>query len=157
VDGYSSAGNILSGKLYGAKDFVQLKQLGKQLTKYSIVLGLVIAGISFIIYYPIGRIFINDQTVLDQFYNIFWIVLVMQPINGIAFIYDGIFKGLGYMKYLRNVLLIATFIGFVPVLLICDYFQLELYGIWLAFTAWMFLRGGILLNKFRSLAIFNTK
>jgi len=154
VDGYSSAGNILSGKLYGAKSFKQLAQLGKQLTKYSLILGVSIASVSFIFYYPIGKIFIDDQAVLDQFYSVFWIVLIMQPINGIAFIYDGIFKGLGYMKYLRNVLLIATFVGFVPVLFVCDYFQLELLGIWIAFTVWMLFRGGILIYKFGRLPMF---
>jgi len=154
VDGYSSAGNILAGKLYGAKSYAKLSMLGKKLTKYSIVLGLVIAAISFVLYYPIGRVFIEDEAVLNKFYSIFWIVLLMQPINGIAFIFDGIFKGMGYMKYLRNVLLIATFMGFLPVILITDYYQLELYGIWIAFSVWMLLRGGILLNKFRSLNIF---
>ena len=78
----------------------------------------------------------------------------MQPINGIAFIYDGIFKGLGFMKYLRNTLLIATFIGFVPAILVSDYFDLKLYGIWIAFTVWMFLRAGILLFKFKRLSVF---
>lgn len=154
VDGYSSAGNILAGKLYGGKAYEKLQILGKQLTKYSIVLGLIIAAISFALYYPIGRIFIEDQAVLDKFYSVFWIVLLMQPINGIAFIFDGIFKGMGFMKYLRNVLLIATFLGFLPVILIADYYQLELYGIWIAFTVWMLLRGGILFFKFRSLNIF---
>lgn len=156
VDGYASAGNILSGKLYGAKAYEKLQKLGKQLTKYSIVLGLLIAAISFVLYYPIGRIFIEDQAVLDKFYSIFWIVLIMQPINGIAFIFDGIFKGMGFMKYLRNVLLIATFLGFLPAILIADYFQLELYGIWIAFVVWMSLRGGILLRKFKILKIFKT-
>lgn len=157
IDGYASAGNILAGKIYGAKAYTQLQLLGKKLTKYSIVLGLIIAIFSFILYYPIGRIFIEDQTVLDKFYSVFWIVLLMQPINGIAFIFDGIFKGMGYMKYLRNVLLIATFVGFVPVILIMDYYQFELFGIWIAFVVWMSLRGGILLFKFRSLPMFNTK
>ncbi len=155
IDGYSSAGNILAGKLYGAKDYVKLKLLGGKLTKYSIVLGLMIAVISLLFYYPIGRVFIEDQAVLEKFYSVFWIVLIMQPINGIAFIFDGIFKGMGYMKYLRNVLLIATFLGFLPVILLTDYYSLELYGIWMAFSAWMLLRGGILLRKFRSLSIFS--
>lgn len=154
LDGYSSAGNILSGKLYGAKAYHSLEILGKQLTKYGIYLGLVLALLSFVFYYPIGHIFIDNKEVLSKFYSIFWIVLLMQPINGIAFIFDGIFKGLGYMKYLRNVLLIATFVGFVPVLLLADYFHLELYGIWIAFTVWMLFRAGILLIKFKSLKIF---
>jgi MATE family multidrug resistance protein len=46
--------------------------------------------------------------------------------------------------------LIATFLGFVPTLLITDYFDLKLTGIWIAFTVWMMIRGGVLLVKFRS-------
>ena len=154
LDGYSSAGNILSGKLYGAKSYNSLKKLGKQLTKYGSILGLILTLFSFVFYYPIGYLFIDNKEVLSKFYSIFWIVLLMQPINGVAFIFDGIFKGLGYMKYLRNVLLIATFIGFVPVLLLADYFQLELYGIWLAFTVWMLFRASILFIKFKKLQVF---
>lgn len=157
IDGYSSAGNILSGKLYGSKNYKQLYQLGKQLTKYGVGVGTSLAIISFVFYYPIGKAFIDDPLVLKKFYSIFWIVLLMQPINGVAFIFDGIFKGLGYMKYLRNMLLVATFIGFIPALLIADYFQLELYGIWIAFTVWMLFRAGILLFKFKNLSLFKLK
>ncbi len=154
IDGYSSAGNILSGRLYGEKAFEKLRELGKILTRYAVVLGMFIALLFGVFYFKVGSVFINDSSVLDIFNRIFWIVLLMQPINGIAFIYDGIFKGLGLMKYLRNVLLVATFLGFVPVILITDYAGLELYGIWIAFTVWMLLRGGILVNKFKHLSIF---
>lgn len=157
IDGYSNAGNILSGKLYGAKNYKQLFQLGKQLTQYGVRVGFFLALISFVFYYPIGKAFIDDPVVLNKFYSIFWIVLLMQPINGVAFIFDGIFKGLGYMKYLRNMLLVATFVGFVPALLIADYFQLELYGIWIAFTVWMLFRAGILFFKFKNLSLFKLK
>lgn len=149
IDGYASAGNILSGKLFGAKNFSQLEVLGNKLTKYGISLGVFLAAISFLLYYFIGNMFIKDDDVLLQFYSVFWIVLIMQPINGIAFIFDGIFKGLGFMKYLRNTLLIATFFGFVPTILILDYFDLKLYGIWIAFTIWMVFRAGILFFKFK--------
>ena len=73
----------------------------------------------------------------------------MQPINAVAFVFDGIFKGLAEATTLRNVLLIATFLGFLPVLLIGDYYNLNLYAIWIAFTVWMLLRAGILVVKFR--------
>jgi len=155
LDGYSSAGNILSGKLLGAKKYISLKQLGKTLTNYGIIAGFLLSILAVVFYHKIGLLFIKDEIVLQKFYSVFWIVLLMQPINGIAFIYDGVFKGLGFMAYLRNVLLIATFIGFIPTLFITDYFNLELHGIWIAFTVWMLFRGGILLYKFRKLAIFN--
>ncbi len=155
IDGYSNAGNILGGKLYGAKDFKSLLLLGKKLTYYGIALGTLLAFVSLILYKPIGQIFSNDSAVLNTFYSIFWFVLIMQPINGVAFIFDGIFKGMGFMKFLRNMLLIATFIGFIPCLLIGDYFGWKLYAVWIAFIVWMSIRAGILLFKFKRLPIFN--
>ena len=73
----------------------------------------------------------------------------MQPINAIAFVFDGIFKGLAEAATLRNLLIVATFFGFLPVLLISDYFDLKLNGIWLAFFVWMIIRGSVLVVKFR--------
>jgi Na+-driven multidrug efflux pump len=73
----------------------------------------------------------------------------MQPINAIAFVFDGIFKGLAEAVILRNTLLVATFLGFVPTLLIGDYFDLKLFAIWIAFTVWMIFRSGILAIIFR--------
>lgn len=149
IDGYSSVGNIVSGKLLGEQDYKSMWKLSVKLSRYSIVISLLLVGVCFVLYKPIGLLFTQDSFVLESFYGIFWIVLIMQPINAIAFVFDGIFKGLAEAVILRNLLLIATFFGFVPVLLIGDYFDLKLYGIWIAFTIWMVLRGGILVVKFR--------
>jgi len=150
MDGYASVGNIVSGKLLGEKDYKNLKKLRIILVKIAIVIALLLSGICFIFYMPLGKIFTQNQAVLDAFYSIFWIVIIMQPINAVAFIYDGIFKGLAEAVTLRNTLLIATFLGFLPTLLIGDYFNLKLYAVWLAFTVWMLLRAIILIVIFKS-------
>ncbi|PKP14290.1 MAG: MATE family efflux transporter [Bacteroidetes bacterium HGW-Bacteroidetes-3] len=149
IDGYSSVGDIVSGKLLGEKNYKKLWRLSVKLSRYSIVVSIILALLCALFYFPIGRLFSQDTLVLQSFYGIFWMVLVMQPINAIAFVFDGIFKGLGEAKTLRNLLLTATFLGFIPVLLIGDYFNLKLYAVWLAFTVWMMLRAGILVVKFR--------
>ena len=149
IDGYSSVGDIVSGKLLGEKNYKKLWRLSIKLSRYSIVVSLMLALICAVFYFPIGRLFSKDPLVLESFYGIFWLVLIMQPINAIAFVFDGIFKGLGEAATLRNLLLTATFLGFIPVLLIGDYFNLKLYAIWLAFTVWMLMRAGILVFKFR--------
>ena len=102
-------------------------------------------------YYPLGAIFTKDLIVLNEFYNVFWIVLAMQPLCALAFIFDGIFKGLGKMKHLRNVLLFSTFIVFIPILFWLDYKDYKLYGIFIAFTFWIVARGIPLIIKFRRL------
>ncbi|MCK4562606.1 MAG: MATE family efflux transporter, partial [Flavobacteriaceae bacterium] len=149
IDGYSSVGNIMSGKLLGEKNYTKIWELSKQLTKYTLIISGILGLLCFIFYIPIGELFTHDKQVLALFYNVFWIVLLMQPINAVTFVFDGIFKGLAEAVTLRNTLLIATFLGFIPTLLIGDYFGLNLYAIWIAFTVWMILRGGILVVIFK--------
>ena len=149
IDGYASAGNILSGKLFGQNNYKDLMLLSKKLIKYGIVFGLCIAVVGFASYKYIGLIFTKEPEVLETFTAVFWMVLAMQPIAAIAFIFDGIFKGLGKMKYLRNVLLLSTLLVFLPTLFIFDYFNFKLHAIFIAFTLWMIARGLPLIIKFR--------
>ena len=153
VDGYSSAGNILSGKLYGGKEYGLLITLSNKLIKYGIVIGILIALAGGILYYPLGDMFTNDPEVLKQFYNVFWIVLAMQPLCTLAFIFDGIFKGLGKMKVLRNVLLVSTFLVFIPILFWLDSLNYKLYAIFIAITFWIIARGFPLILIFRKIFI----
>ena len=149
VDGYASAGNILSGKLFGAKQFEALVELSQRLTKKALIVGLLMAGLGGLFYKSVGAMFTSDPNVLADFYEVFWIVLAMQPLCAITFVFDGIFKGLGKMKALRNVLFAATFLVFIPALLLGHYLELKLHGILWAFTLWIVARGVPLVVKFR--------
>lgn len=149
IDGYSSAGNILSGKYLGQKNYLKIWKLSRQLNTYTFVISVVLGAVCFIFYEGIGSLFSQDEEVLSLFYGIFWIVIIMQPVNAVAFVFDGIFKGLAEAVLLRNTLLAATFLGFIPVLLIGDHFDLRLYAIWIAFFVWMLMRGGILVVVFK--------
>lgn len=153
VDGYASAGNILSGKLFGEKAYATLIILSNKLIKYGVVIGIILGILGALFYYPIGRIFTKDPEVLKAFYNVFWIVLVMQPLCTLAFIFDGIFKGLGKMKYLRNVLLFSTFLVFIPILFWLDSLGYKLHAIFIAITFWIIARGIPLIIKFRKIFI----
>jgi putative MATE family efflux protein len=153
IDGYASAGNILSGKLLGGKQYGKLITLSNKLIKYGVVLGTFTATLGALFYYPIGLIFTKDPEVLDAFYSVFYIVVLMQPLCALAFIFDGIFKGLGKMKYLRNLLLFSTFLVFVPVLFWLDYLDYKLYAIFIALTVWIIARGFPLIIKFRQIFI----
>lgn len=149
IDGYANAGNAIGGKLLGAKAYVKLWNLSKDISKYAVIIALILMGICAVFYNEIGLIFNKDEQVLLLFSSVFWLVLLMQPVNAIAFMFDGIFKGLGEAKYLRNVLLIATFLGFWPTLILFDYLGLKLYAIWIAFFVWMLIRSIALVVKFR--------
>ena len=77
----------------------------------------------------------------------------MQPFCALAFIFDGIFKGLGRMKHLRNVLLFSTFVVFIPILFLLDHLGYKLYAVFIALTFWIIARGIPLIIKFRKIFI----
>ncbi len=150
IDGYGSAGNILGGKLLGAKDYKNLAKMAKRVNVYGILVACILGGFALLIPETLGRIFTKDPEVLSLFMNFFYLVIIVLPINALAFVGDGIFKGLGETGFLRNVLLSATFFGFVPTLILARYFDWKLHGIWIAITVWMLIRGVALVIKFKN-------
>ncbi len=140
IDGYAAAGQILSGKLFGAKAYKELRELNIKLLKIGVVVGCLLALLGGSMYVFVGAFFTKNVEVLSRFYEVFWIVLLMQPLCAVAFIFDGIFKGLAKMKLLRNVLLGATFAVFLPLVYLLDGLDLKLKGVFIAIAFWMLAR-----------------
>ncbi|WP_299243768.1 MATE family efflux transporter [uncultured Aquimarina sp.] len=150
IDGYGGAGNILGGRLLGSRDYKNLIVMAKKVNIYGIIVACILGGLSLLIPEQLGLIFTKDPEVLAIFNGFFYLVVIALPINALAFVGDGIFKGLGETGFLRNVLLGSTFLGFIPTLLLARYFDWKLYGIWIAITVWMLIRGLALVIKFRN-------
>jgi Na+-driven multidrug efflux pump len=140
VEGYCNAGNAMGGKLYGQNNKEGLWNLSKLIARNSVLLATGLMLILFIFYFPIGRLFLKDAETLDLFYSVFWMVLLMLPLNAVSFTYDELLKGIGRAAFLRNTLIIATFCGFVPVIMLMDLTGLQLHAIWIAFLFWMSFR-----------------
>jgi len=149
IDGYGAAGNILGGRLLGAKKYKKLLVLTKRVNLYNLVVSVLLVVSGLLLYNQLGLLFTKDTLVLSTFYSVFFIVLILQPFNALGFTFDAIFKGLGEMKYLRNILIASTFLGFIPTLLLCNYFDLKLKGIWIALVVWIAFRAIALLIKFK--------
>ena len=141
IDGYANAGHALSGRLLGSGNSRELYRVGMQLLRINILIASLLA-IAYLLAYPfMGNLFSPKIGVVALFNGVFWLLIVSQPINAIAFTFDGLYKGLGEMTKLRNSQLVATFVGFIPVLLVLDYWRPELESVWWAFMAFMVFRG----------------
>ena len=148
IDGYGAAGNVLGGRLLGAKNYNGLWLLTKRVVGYNLVVATMLMVIGWIGYNAIGLLFSKDEAVLQVYRSIFFIVILMQPLNTIAFTLDAIFKGLGETSYLRNTLLGATVLAFLPAIYLSKYLNWGITGIWIAFCAWMLFRAGALVIKY---------
>ncbi|WP_010522877.1 MATE family efflux transporter, partial [Aquimarina agarivorans] len=94
IDGYASAGNIYGGRLLGAKDYEQLKNLVFKVIKYGVGVGVILMILGGLLYNQIGLLFTQETEVLTAFYAMFFMVIVVQPFNSVAFVLDGVFKGM---------------------------------------------------------------
>ncbi|AVI52336.1 MATE family efflux transporter [Pukyongia salina] len=150
IDGYGAAGNILGGKLLGEKDYTTLWKLTKRVNTYNLVVAMLLVVLGLVFYRQLGLLFNKDAEVLAIFFGMFFMVLISQPLNALGFTLDAIFKGLGEMRYLRNVLLGATLLGFIPVLYFTRYMGWGLTGIWLAILVWVGYRAVALIIKYRN-------
>lgn len=140
IDGYAHAGNAIAGRLIGAESYGALCRLGGKIEKIALGIGASMGFVYALLYPFMGGFFTTESAVIKAFDDVFWLVIIAQPINAVAFAYDGIYKGLGEMKYLRNLLAAATLLGFLPVAIGFHYYHPGLTGIWVAFTAWMVIR-----------------
>lgn len=150
IDGYGAAGNILGGRLLGAKQYTKLWVLTKRVNSYNLVVSLILISFGLLFYQQLGLLFNKDTLVLSTFYGVFYLVLISQPFNSLGFTFDAIFKGLGEMKYLRNVLISSTLFGFIPTLLLCNYLDLKLTGIWISLVVWIAFRAIALIIKYKN-------
>lgn len=148
LDGYGAAGNILGGKLLGERNFNSLRQLTKKVVTYNLIVASLLVVVGLLFYNTLGWIYNKDPEVLHIYASIFFMVLICLPFSAIAFTLDSIFKGLGEMAYLRNVLLASTFLGFLPVLIVSHFMGWGLWGIWLAIIVWVAWRAAALIIKY---------
>ena len=150
IDGYGAAGNILSGRLLGAKDYKSLWKLTKRVNLYNLGVAVILIGAGLLFYQPLGALFSKELEVQEIYNGIFFMVLISLPFNALAFTLDSVFKGLGEMGYLRNVLLGATLFAFLPVLYFTKYLEWGLIGIWMALIAWIIWRAMALIIKYHN-------
>ena len=140
IDGYATAGNAIAGRLLGNRNYLNIWRLGLDISKYSLFISIFIMFVYGIFYSQIGFIFTKEKAVLEHFMTSFWMVIIIQPLNAVAFALDGIYKGLGRTKTLRDILIIAAFMGFLPALIFFDYWGWKLKGLWISFIICMGIR-----------------
>jgi len=150
IDGYAAAGSVLIGRLHGEENWKGLYRMGWQVVRKSVWIGAVLSLIYAAGYSRIGSLFTQDAAVLGLLSGVFWLVVITQPINAVAFAFDGVYKGLGNGRLLRNVLLTSTFLAFIPAIVVMDRSGLLLHAIWWAFLLWMLVRGLLLGLHFRN-------
>ena len=153
TDGFAYAAEALVGKFVGARNLTDLKTVIKKLFIWGFGFSIPFS----IIYLFFGQSLLwiltdNEKVIEGAAPYLFWLGLV--PIATFAaFIWDGIYIGATASVAMRNSLLIATFLIFLP-----SYYlfrePLGNHGLWLSMMLFMIARG-FLLTFFRKKYIYS--
>jgi putative MATE family efflux protein len=113
LDAVAIAGQAMVGRALGAGDGAGARGAGRRMIEWGAVLGVVVGAGVLATRALLPHVFTGDPAVLDlAAFLLVWVALI-QPLNGIAFVLDGILIGAGDMAFLARAMIGAAAV-FIP-------------------------------------------
>ena len=135
LDGFALASESLVGKALGAKNKIQINQVVIASGVLSFISALVFTLVLLVAHQEILSLLTSQEAVLALLDKLVW-WLIFLPIAGFACYWlDGIYIGLAAGKEMRNSLLFAVFVLFLPLQYLFQ--SWALHGLWLAFYSFL--------------------
>lgn len=139
MDGFAYAGEALTGRYVGAHNQTDLRRMIRTLFAWGVGLAL-----AFTLLYGIGGssflgLLTNEQEVLNASSDYFYWVLAIPLAGMAAFLWDGIYIGATASRQMLYSMLVAS----VSFFILQRIFQQQMgnHALWMAFIAYLFLRG----------------
>ena len=139
MDGFAYAGEALTGRYVGAHNQADLRRMIRTLFAWGVGLAL-----AFTLLYGIGGssflgLLTNEQEVLNASSDYFYWVLAIPLAGMAAFLWDGIYIGATASRQMLYSMLVAS----VSFFILQRIFQQQMgnHALWMAFIAYLFLRG----------------
>jgi len=143
IDGFAFAAESLIGRYTGAGDSRKVKQAVKYCFIWGIGIGLGASLTYALLDRSILSLFTNQQDVIDTAMLFFAWTIAGPAVSSFCYIWDGIFIGATATVPMRNSMIIATVLVFLPVYGIGVYY-LGNHALWMAMTLFMIARGAVL-------------
>ncbi len=139
LDGIAHAAEALVGKSYGAKNREALKRAVSLSLKWSAIFAAAFS-LAFLV---AGELLINTLTDIDEVRStasayLPWLVAL--PVVAVwSYLYDGVYVGATRAAEMRNIMLVASFLVFLPAWFLLKPF--DNHGLWAAFLLFLLARG----------------
>ena len=157
IDGFAHAAETMVGNCLGARDFSGARSLAWRIIQWGACIGLAFSLAYGLAIEPIARAFTPHEDVIAAILSLTYLIVLIQPLNAVVFVFDGIFIGANDMVYLFKAMAIAAFCVFAPLALICVYWlDWGVQGAWLAYNGLMLGRFFTLLPRYRGGAWLRT-
>lgn len=100
LDAVAIAGQAMIGRFLGADDPATAREAGRRMLELGVGAGVVVGAIVLAARPVLPGVFSDDPAVISLAGFLFLWVAVLQPLNGLAFVLDGLLIGAGDMRFL---------------------------------------------------------
>jgi MATE family multidrug resistance protein len=139
VDALAVAAQALVSKQLGQRNAAAARAVANRLLQWGLLVGVVL-GAGFFASQPIlPGFFTDDAATIAAVLSVFPVVALLQPLNGLVFVWDGIYMGAEDFGYLAKAMLVSA-AGAAAILLLVRPMGWGLTGVWWGITALMALR-----------------
>jgi putative MATE family efflux protein len=139
LDAIAIAAQAMIGRMLGAGAAGDARAAGRRMIQWGAVAGLAFAIVVLALRGVLAPLFSNDDAVVDLAMQVLVIVAVLQPINAVVFVLDGVLMGAGDMRFLAGAMF-ASAIVFIPLALGVLGLDHGLVALWGALAALMAVR-----------------
>lgn len=140
IDGFAFAAESLIGRFTGSREPNKVKKAVKYCLIWGMGIGVTASTAYWLFDVSILKLFTNQQPVIAAALLVFGWTIAGPTVSSFCYIWDGIFIGSTATIPMRNSMLIATALVFLPVYFIAVPY-LGNHAIWLAMVSFMIARG----------------
>lgn len=143
VDALAIAAQALIARYLGENDVVKAKGAADRLLFLGLLFGAFLAGLFWLLKDRLPQLFSNDPAVLAGTQGLYMFVVLVQIVNAVVFVFDGVYIGAGRFRFLALAML-GTALPVALLLLLVEPLGWGLTGIWWLLTVFMLLRLALL-------------
>jgi Na+-driven multidrug efflux pump len=162
LDALAIAAQAITGKALGAGEVDRTRSATSLVVRWGVLVGFVLGVLLLLLRPVLGPLFTPDPAVQAAIAGGLVVVALGQPLSGFVFVVDGVLIGAGDGPWLARAML-ATLVAYLPVILgvhLAGDWLLEggttrgdvnaVVWLWIAFTAFMSLRGTLMWWRVRT-------
>ena len=100
LDALAIAGQAIVGRLLGAGDADAARGASRRMVTWGVGAGVLFAVAVFALRSVLAPLFTDDHLVVDAAVDVLVVVALLQPVNAVVFVLDGVLIGAGDLRYL---------------------------------------------------------
>ena len=148
LDALAIAGQAMIGRHLGAVDAEKARAVARRMIEWGVLVGLAFGVVLLATGSLVVPIFTGDGGVRDLAVQLLLIVAILQPLNAVVFVLDGVLIGAGDQRFLAGAMVVATFGVFAPAAIGVTLAGGGIVALWGALALWIAARAVGLIGRY---------